>query len=208
MDCRSTTRPEWIVGVRNHGPPGKATCRWLQLLHHSALRLPEGGRCRHGLQNPYRNDGHDERPQVDDLSEWHPAFLQLAPMPVGCARRQVQCCHGMAPVTAAGGEVQGCQWGQGQPLGREVIIAITCGLIDGQRWLKPPAGWGFKGPSAQGQSASASHRRCRVADQRLSLLEAALVLPLMRFLSWRLKPKAAKAPSAGRGPGAEVAGDV
>ncbi|MFM7753212.1 MAG: hypothetical protein ACKO58_02290, partial [Cyanobium sp.] len=32
-----------------------------------------------------------------------------------------------------------------------------------------------------------------------------LLLALMRFLSWRLKPKAAARPRAGRGPGTSVA---
>lgn len=47
-------------------------------------------------------------------------------------------------------------------------------------------------------------RRCQVPegykgrDQAPAMLE--LLLALMRFLSWRLKPKAAARPRAGRGP--------
>jgi hypothetical protein len=54
----------------------------------------------------------------------------------------------------------------------------------------------------QAQAATASGRSmCRVSDQRLKVLETGLVLDLMRFLSLRLKPKAAAAPRAGSGPG-------
>jgi len=46
-------------------------------------------------------------------------------------------------------------------------------------------------------------RRCQVSTQRVKVLEAELPLVLMRFLSLRLKPKAAATPRVGTGPGTE-----
>ena len=50
--------------------------------------------------------------------------------------------------------------------------------------------------------------RCRVLDQAPGEVETALVplWSLMRFLSLRLKPKAAARPRMGRGPGTEADG--
>lgn len=40
-----------------------------------------------------------------------------------------------------------------------------------------------------------------ITNYRVASLELSPLLALMRFLGWRLKPKAAAAPRAGRGPG-------
>ncbi len=88
-------------------------------------------------------------------------------------------------------------------------LAATGGLIDRQRSLKVARWLGIqKGqlPKAQGQLCSGSWKRCQISDQGLSVLGTALGLRLMRFLSLRLKLKAAAAPRAGRGPGAGVDG--
>jgi putative transposase len=61
-------------------------CSFLITLRHIHANPKAAGVCK-GFHDPYRNDGHDERLQGDGLSEWHPAFLQLAPMLEGCARR-------------------------------------------------------------------------------------------------------------------------
>ena len=47
---------------------------------------------RKGFHDPYSNYGHYEGLVGDGLSEWHPAFLQLAPTLEGCARRYAHYC--------------------------------------------------------------------------------------------------------------------
>jgi putative transposase len=48
---------------------------------------------RKGFHDPYSNYGHYERLEGDGLSEWHLAYLQVAPTLEGCARRYAHYCH-------------------------------------------------------------------------------------------------------------------
>jgi REP element-mobilizing transposase RayT len=48
---------------------------------------PKTAGVRMGFHDLWSDYGHYERLQGDGLSEWHPAFLQLAPTLEGCARR-------------------------------------------------------------------------------------------------------------------------
>ena len=52
---------------------------------------------RKGFHDPYSNYGHYEGLAGDGLSEWHPAFLQLAPTLEGCARRYGSYCRRYRP---------------------------------------------------------------------------------------------------------------
>jgi REP element-mobilizing transposase RayT len=52
---------------------------------------------RRGFHDPWSNYGHYERLVGDGLSEWHPAFLQLAPTLEGCARRYAHFCRRYRP---------------------------------------------------------------------------------------------------------------
>lgn len=52
---------------------------------------------RKGFHEPYSSYGHYEGLTGEELSEWHPAFLQLAPTLVGCARRYAQNCRRVRP---------------------------------------------------------------------------------------------------------------
>ena len=52
---------------------------------------------RKGFHDPYSNYGHYEGLVGDGLSEWHPAFLQLAPTLEGCARRYAHYCRHYRP---------------------------------------------------------------------------------------------------------------
>lgn len=54
---------------------------------------PKAAGVRKGFHDPYSNDGHYEGLAGDGLSEWHPAFLQLAPTLEGCARRYAHYCR-------------------------------------------------------------------------------------------------------------------
>lgn len=58
---------------------------------------PEADGVRKGFHDPYSNYGHYERLEGDGLSEWHPAFLQLAPTLEGCARRYAHYCRRCRP---------------------------------------------------------------------------------------------------------------
>ena len=58
---------------------------------------PKADGVRKGFHDPYSNYGHYERLVGDGLSEWHPAFLQLAPTLEGCARRYAQYCRRYRP---------------------------------------------------------------------------------------------------------------
>ena len=58
---------------------------------------PKAAGVRKGFDDPYSNDGHDEGLAGDGLSEWHPAFLQLAATLEGCARRYAQYCRHYRP---------------------------------------------------------------------------------------------------------------
>ena len=83
-----------------------------------------------------------ERLAGDGLSEFHPAFMQLAPILQGCARSQAQYCRCKRPRdkparkpglgsgilqrdAGTGGEAQAGQWGQGQRLGCEAVTVIA-----------------------------------------------------------------------------------
>lgn len=54
---------------------------------------PKAAGVRNGFHDPYSNYGHYERLEGDGLSEWHPAFLQLAPTLEGSARRYAHYCR-------------------------------------------------------------------------------------------------------------------
>ncbi len=41
---------------------------------------------RKGFYDPYANYGRNNRLEADGLSDWHPAFLQLAPTLTGCCK--------------------------------------------------------------------------------------------------------------------------
>ncbi|WP_254955946.1 MULTISPECIES: hypothetical protein [unclassified Cyanobium] len=58
---------------------------------------PKAAGVRKGFHDPYSNYGHDEGLAGDGLSEWHPAFLQLAPTLEGCARRYAHYCRHYRP---------------------------------------------------------------------------------------------------------------
>lgn len=58
---------------------------------------PKAAGVRKGFHDPYSNDGHYERLAGDGLSDWHPAFLQLAPTLEGCAKRYTQYCLSYRP---------------------------------------------------------------------------------------------------------------
>ncbi len=58
---------------------------------------PKVAGVRKGFHDPYSNNGHFERLEGDGLSEWHPAFLQLAPTLEGCARRYAHDCRRYRP---------------------------------------------------------------------------------------------------------------
>jgi putative transposase len=58
---------------------------------------PKAAGVRKGFHDPYSTYGHYERLEGDGLSEWHPAFLQLAPTLEGCARRHAQYCRRYRP---------------------------------------------------------------------------------------------------------------
>ena len=58
---------------------------------------PKAAGVRKGFHDPYSNYGHYGRLAGDGLSEWHPAFLQLAPTLEGCARRYGNYCRRYRP---------------------------------------------------------------------------------------------------------------
>ena len=58
---------------------------------------PKAAGVRKGFHDPYSNYGHYEGLAGDGLSEWHPAFLQLAPTLEGCARRYAHYCRRYRP---------------------------------------------------------------------------------------------------------------
>lgn len=58
---------------------------------------PKAAGVRKGFHDPYSNYGHYEGLAGDGLSEWHPAFLQLALMLEGCARRYGSYCRRYRP---------------------------------------------------------------------------------------------------------------
>lgn len=107
---------------------------------------------RKGFQDPYRNYGHYAGLAGDGLSEWHPAFLQLAPTLEGCARRYVQFCRHYRPRTkparkshwgskllqrdgGSGGKGAGRKgMAAGQRLGSEAVVVIAAAFpICGRR---------------------------------------------------------------------------
>jgi hypothetical protein len=58
---------------------------------------PKAAGVRKGFHDPYSNSGHFEGLAGDGLSEWHPAFLQLATSLEGCARRYAHDCRRYRP---------------------------------------------------------------------------------------------------------------
>ncbi len=50
---------------------------------------PKAAGVRKGFYDPYSNYGHYSRLKTDGLSDWHPAFLQLAPTLTGCSKRYI-----------------------------------------------------------------------------------------------------------------------
>lgn len=53
---------------------------------------PKAAGVRKGFYDPYSNYGHYSRLEADGLSDWHPAFLQLAPTLTGCSKRYINFC--------------------------------------------------------------------------------------------------------------------
>ena len=53
---------------------------------------PKAAGVRKGFYDPYSNYGHYSRLESDGLSDWHPAFLQLAPTLTGCSKRYQNFC--------------------------------------------------------------------------------------------------------------------
>lgn len=53
---------------------------------------PKAAGVRKGFYDPYSNYGHYSRLETDGLSDWHPAFLQLAPTLTGCSKRYINFC--------------------------------------------------------------------------------------------------------------------
>ncbi len=53
---------------------------------------PKAAGVRKGFYDPYSNYGHYSRLEADGLSDWHPAFLQLAPTLTGCAKHYQRFC--------------------------------------------------------------------------------------------------------------------
>ncbi|WP_370586677.1 hypothetical protein [Synechococcus sp. SYN20] len=47
---------------------------------------PKAAGVRKGFYDPFSNYGHYGRLEVDGLSQWHPAFMQLAPTLKGCSK--------------------------------------------------------------------------------------------------------------------------
>jgi hypothetical protein len=53
---------------------------------------PKAAGVRKGFYDPYSNYGHYSRLETDGISDWHPAFLQLAPTLTGCSKRYERFC--------------------------------------------------------------------------------------------------------------------
>jgi REP element-mobilizing transposase RayT len=53
---------------------------------------PKAAGVRKGFYDPYSNYGHYSRLETDGISDWHPAFLQLAPTLTGCSKRYINFC--------------------------------------------------------------------------------------------------------------------
>ena len=75
---------------------------------------PKAAGVRKGFHDPYSNYGHYEGPKGDGLSEWHPAFLQLAITLEGCARRYAHYCRRYRSTGQAGPQTWLGQWREGR----------------------------------------------------------------------------------------------
>ena len=245
---------------------------------------PKAAGVRKGFHDPWSNYGHYERLEGDGLSEWHPAFLQLAPTLEGCARRYAHycrqyrprpsrrrkagggagCCSGMeavarrAPPGSRGwqrasncchglGRICRCRWngiswrrtsggpmepgeahGMGSEVKRRGRSLSLAAKQKAHQWDRQDGCWMLRGrekraPIAAGEGspggqkvpgiaeafegiAEAFEGIAEASDQANGAVEKALLVPLIRFLSLRLKPKAAAAPTTGKGPGTAAAG--
>ncbi|QNJ25255.1 transposase IS200 like family protein [Synechococcus sp. SYN20] len=54
---------------------------------------PKAAGVRKGFYDPYSNYGHYSRLETDGITQWHPAFLQLAPTLTGCSKRYEHFCR-------------------------------------------------------------------------------------------------------------------
>ena len=54
---------------------------------------PKAAGVRKGFYDPYSNYGHYSRLETDGITQWHPAFLQLAPTLTGCSKRYGRFCQ-------------------------------------------------------------------------------------------------------------------
>ena len=54
---------------------------------------PKAAGVRKGFYDPYSNYGHYGRLETDGITQWHPAFLQLAPTLTGCSKRYEHFCR-------------------------------------------------------------------------------------------------------------------
>ena len=101
---------------------------------------PKAAGVRKGFYDPYSNYGHYSRLEADGLSQWHPAFLQLAPTLKGCSKRYVHFCK---KYRCKSKPIKTRQWGS-------KLIAL------------------LKGTTTRAQGTSKRHRHC-IGQQSLPL---------------------------------------
>jgi putative transposase len=70
---------------------------------------PKAAGVRKGFYDPYSNYGHYSRLEADGLSQWHPAFLQLAPTLNGCSKRYEHFCRAYRTQSKPASK---CHWGK------------------------------------------------------------------------------------------------
>lgn len=70
---------------------------------------PKAAGVRQGFYDPYSNFGHYSRLEADGLSQWHPAFLQLAPTLTGCSKRYIHFCKAYRTQSNSASK---CHWGK------------------------------------------------------------------------------------------------
>ena len=70
---------------------------------------PKAAGVRKGFYDPYSNYGHYSRLETDGLTQWHPAFLQLAPTLKGCSKRYIHFCRAYRTQSKPASK---CHWGK------------------------------------------------------------------------------------------------
>ena len=101
---------------------------------------PKAAGVRKGFYDPYSNYGHYSRLETDGITQWHPAFLQLAPTLTGCSKRYEHFCR---KYRCKSKPIKTRQWGS-------KLIAL------------------LKGTTARAQGNSKRHRHC-IGQQSLPL---------------------------------------